>query len=395
MKILNFNSIGGASGDMILGTLINLGVNPEELQNILATLNIGSFSITAVQINEHSLSGTKATVTIGQEAKPIRHLGPICEMISSSSLPEDVKEMSIKVFTNLAEAEAKVHGTTTDHIHFHEVGAVDSIIDIIGSCLAISMLNIDAVIVDPLPVGCGFVDCEHGRLPVPVPATVELLKNHPIEKTDEPFELVTPTGAALLTTWQKEMPASTNQLVIKNTGTGFGQRHLNKRINMLRAILMESAGTKETDTLTDSCVVLETNLDDTTPEIIGALAEKLLQVDGVLDVYTTPVQMKKQRPGTLLTVLCSTKNNEKIKDLIFLESTTFGIREYVTTRTMLDRKIKTVSTPYGDIKVKIGILNGKEITKSPEFEDCRKCAEQNNIPVQTVYRATILINDES
>ncbi len=384
MNIINFNSIGGASGDMILGTLIDLGASPQALQNNLESLEIEPFKIISEKINEHSLSGTKVTIKIGHEAKPMRHLGPICEMINASNLPNDVKEMSIKVFTNLAEAEAKVHGTTIDHIHFHEVGAIDSIIDIIGSCLALSMLDIKAVTVDPLPVGTGYVDCQHGRLPVPVPATIELLKGHPIEKTDEPFELVTPTGAALLTTWKDSLPTSTTATIIKDTGIGFGQRKLNNRINMLRAVMMESTK-KETDN-TDSCIVIETNLDDITPELIGSLCEKLL-VEGALDVFTTPIQMKKQRPGCLLTVLSTPITKENLIKIIFRESTTFGVREYETKRTILQRRHETVKTPYGEIRVKIGTLNGKDITRSPEYEDCLTLAKEQNTPLHTIYDA--------
>lgn len=387
MNILNFNSIGGASGDMILGTLINLGVSTAKLQTALESLNIGSFKIEEEQANEHSLSGTRITVKIGLGAKPIRHLGPICDMINASTLPTDVKIISIKVFTNLAEAEAKVHGTTVDHIHFHEVGAVDSIIDIIGSCLALSMLNIDAVSVDPLPVGTGYVDCEHGRLPVPVPATIELLKGHPIEKTDEPFEMVTPTGAALLTTWKKYFPnnAADASTIIKDTGIGFGQRKLKNRINMLRAVMMEPA-TDKSEENSNTCIVIESNLDDITPELIGSLCERLLQ-EGALDVFTTPIQMKKQRPGSLLTVLSSPADKERLINIIFEESTTFGVREYATQRTILQRRHKTVKTPYGDVRMKIGSLNGKDITHSPEYEDCVKCAKEHNIALRKVYDA--------
>ena len=390
MNIINFNSIGGASGDMILGTLIDLGVSTSEIQTSLESLNIGSFKIEEEQANEHSLSGTRVTVKIGPEAKPIRHLGPICDMINGSDLPADVKAMSIKVFTNLAEAEAKVHGTTVDHIHFHEVGAVDSIIDIIGSCLALSILKIDIVSVDPLPVGTGYVDCEHGRLPVPVPATIELLKGHPIEKTEEPFELVTPTGAALLTTWKESLSDNTTAkpTIIKETGVGFGQRKLKNRINMLRAVMMESSdNTKvESDEHTDSCIVIESNLDDITPELIGSLCDTLLKA-GALDVFTTAVQMKKQRPGCLLTVLSTPKDKEHLINIIFQESTTFGVREYATKRTILQRRHETVETPYGNIRIKVGSLNGKDITRSPEHSDCVACANKSHVAVRTVYNS--------
>ncbi len=385
MNIINFNSIGGASGDMILGTLVNLGVSTVELQTALESLNIGTFKIEEEDANEHSLSGTRVTVKIGPEAKPIRHLGPICEMINASTLPDDVKAMSIKVFNNLADAEAKVHGTTTDHIHFHEVGAVDSIIDIIGSCLALSLLKVEAVSVDPLPVGTGYVDCEHGRLPVPVPATIELLKGHPIEKTAEPFEMVTPTGAALLTTWKNELPnnEASNTTIIKDTGVGFGQRKLKNRINMLRAVMMENSTSSSTEE-TDSCIVIESNLDDMNPELIGSLCEKLL-AEGALDVFTSAVQMKKQRPGCLLTVLSTPASKEDLITTIFQESTTFGVREHETKRTILERRHETVKTPYGDIRVKIGTLNGKDITRSPEYSDCAAAAKKNSIAVRTVY----------
>ncbi|MEI6515476.1 MAG: nickel pincer cofactor biosynthesis protein LarC, partial [bacterium] len=297
--------------------------------------------------------------------------------------PAGVKRQSLAVFERLAEAEARVHGTTPDHVHFHEVGALDAIADIVGVCQALHLLHIDQVGFSPLPQGHGTIQCAHGTFPNPAPGTVELLKGFPVCHVDEPFELVTPTGAALLTTLNS-VATWPDGWIIKAVGHGFGQRKLNGRPNLLRATLLEAPSAKLEDP--DLCMVLETNIDDTTPELVGALVQKLL-VAGAYDAFTASIQMKKQRPGTLLTVLCAPDLKAIMLDLIFTESTTFGVREHLTRRTMLEREIIEVETQYGMIRIKIGRWHGTPVTASPEYEDCAKAAATHTVSVRIVYES--------
>jgi len=267
-------------------------------------------------------------------------------------------------------------------IHFHEVGALDSIVDIVGSCIALEQIGAKKIAVGPLPIGCGTIKCAHGILPSPAPATVELLKGFAIEQTEEKFELVTPTGAALLTTWKNIdlVPAGAK---LECTGYGIGHFELHSRPNLLRATLFDCG---KQDQNNEQCLVLECNIDDMAPELTGHFFNRLLE-QGALDVFITPVQMKKNRPGAMLTVLCSLNKRDEMLDLIFRESTTFGVREYSVRRTVLPRHFETVKTHYGKVRVKIGSWKGKEITRAPEYEDCRKLAEKAGVPLRKIYEA--------
>lgn len=387
MNLLRFDSVGGASGDMLLAALIDLGIDRSELLAGLRTLGVEDFDIEARTLTPGGPEGKQVTVKIADAEHPHRGLSDIREIIDSSKLASPVKEMSIRVFERLAAAEAAVHGTSPEEVHFHEVGAMDAIVDITGCCLAISLLKIDAVAVGPLPLGTGSAQCAHGVMPLPAPATVELLKGHRVTGTDEPYELVTPTGAALLTTWSRMLPPSglESGCIMKRTGTGIGHRTLNNRPNILRAILLGTAGS---DDATGYCSVIECNIDDTNPELLGSLAGSLMD-SGAIDVYTTPVQMKKQRPGTLLTVLSRPEDRERFMQMIFEETTTFGTREHLVRRTMLARRHETVDTPYGQVRIKVGSRNGIDITRSPEHSDCVQCAARHNVPVRTVYEAAV------
>ena len=295
MRHLHFDSIGGASGDMILAALLDLGVSREDLQRQLAGLPIGPFKIEAAAISDRGLHGTRVNVHVASHEHihggadhshapahpPHRGLREIRDLIEGSQLSASVKANSLRVFQRLAEAEAQVHGTTPDQVHFHEVGAVDAIIDIVGACLGLEMLGVMGVSVGPLPLGHGAVECAHGVLPVPAPATVELLKGFPVAPADEPFELVTPTGAALLTTFKTLETFPSGSRILK-IGQAFGHRTLKGRPNLLRAMLMEISA----DSVQDACLVLECNLDDLTPELTGALQNRLLNA-GALDVFLT------------------------------------------------------------------------------------------------------------
>ncbi len=389
-QTLHFESIGGASGDMILGTLVGLGVSVDELNEELKSLNVDPFEIVIDKVVEQGMSGVRATVKVEEQHHHHdqghhhgRHLSTILELIEGSKLPAVVKFQASEVFRCIGEAEAAIHGIDIEKIHFHEVGAMDSMVDIVGCCLALHKLGVDGVSIRNLPQGHGTIECAHGTYPNPAPATLRLLEGFPVEEVDEPFELVTPTGAALISTWRTaEVPASGSYAV--KTTYSFGHRTLNHRPNLLRATLYEMAK----DTTADECLVLECNLDDMTPELMGCLFDQLLEA-GALDVFTTPVFMKKQRQGVLLTVLCIPSAREKILDLIFRESTTFGIRERLSKRTVLERSFQSVETSFGEVRVKIGKRNGEALTASPEIEDCCKSAKENDVAVRTVYEAAI------
>lgn len=403
-RMLWFDSVGGASGDMLLAALIDLGADLEALNKALASLGAAHIKIETHPHADHSLHGLRVHVHAHEHGHDHghahgsghshahthapahahhRHLPDIRRLIEAAAVPETTRRRAIAVFTRLAEAEACVHNTTPDHIHFHEVGALDAIADILGACLALDLLHVDAVGFAPLPMGHGTITCAHGVMPNPAPGTVQLLKGLPVVSVDEPYELVTPTGAALLGTWRTltSLPAG---VTLAATGHGFGSRKLAGRPNLLRATLYESAAAQATPD--DACLVLETNLDDTTPEIVGALAQRLMAA-GAYDAFSTPIQMKKQRPAVMLTVLCAPERRDTLIDLIFRESTTFGIREHLTRRTMLDREIREVTTPHGPIGVKIGRWQGRAITASPEYDDCLRCADAAGLPVRTVYAA--------
>jgi uncharacterized protein (TIGR00299 family) protein len=393
-KILHFESLGGASGDMILGALVGLGVPVGELNEELKSLKVDPFEIIIDDVVEQGMSGVRARVEVEEHRhhprhhgehthEHGRHLSTILKLINASDLPDDVQANASTVFQRIGEAEAAIHNIDVEKIHFHEVGAMDSIIDIVGCCLALHKLGVQGVSIRSLPQGHGTIECAHGTYPNPAPATLRLLEGFPVEQVDEPFELVTPTGAALLSTWRTHAGPLMGGQATK-TAYSFGHRELRHRPNLLRATLYEST----TDETADECLVLECNLDDMTPELVGCLFDQLLEA-GALDVFTTPVQMKKQRPGILLSVLCLPAERDKMLDLIFRESTTFGIREHLSARTVLERSFQTVKTSFGDVRIKIGRRDGAVLTASPEIEDCRAAARENDVAVSQVYQAAL------
>jgi len=395
-RYLHFESIGGASGDMILGALIGLGVPVEELSEELKSLKVDPFEIVVEDVVEQGMSGLRARVDVQEHRHHPhhhgehhhdhgRHLSTILKLIHASDLPEGVKANASTVFQRIGEAEAAIHNVDIEKIHFHEVGAMDSIIDIVGCCLALHKLGVDGVSIRSLPQGHGMIECAHGTYPNPAPATLRLLQEFPVEQVDEPYELVTPTGAALLSTWQTAAtPFAGSRAAV--TAYSFGHRKLRHRPNLLRATIYE----EKEDRTAEECLVLECNLDDMTPELVGCLFDQLLEA-GALDVFTTPVFMKKQRPGILLSVLCQPGDREKMMSLIFSESTTFGVREHLAQRTVLERCFESVDTPFGPVRIKLGRRDGELVTASPEIEDCRKCASEGGVPVKNVYDAALSI----
>jgi len=392
LRLLRFDSIGGASGDMILSALIGLGISIKEIEGYFESLQIGKIILQTKKVVDHGIVGTQLTINAEDNHGHHRYLKDINKILNASKLPESVITMSISIFQKLADAEAIVHGTTPEEIHFHEVGAVDSIADIAGVCLALYKLNINAVNISPLPSGTGIIECEHGIMPNPAPATIELLKGMETFQTGEPNEMVTPTAAAILSFLKDKFPVPTLSIPFKilSYSWGVGHKKLVTRPNVIRVTLMEA----NIPSLHDQCLVLETNIDDMSPQLIGALTNRLLE-NGALDVYTTPIFMKKQRHGVLLTVICHHCKKDDIMHLIFTESTTFGIREYSVNRTMLERKIIPVVTRFGTIRIKIGLWQNKIITKSPEYEDCLTASLANNVPLKNVMNEALSMLDKS
>lgn len=378
MKIIYFDCFAGVSGDMILGALIDTGVSLEKLKSELAQLKLSGYDISAEKTVKRGISGTRVNVGI-EEQKAQRNLSDIIRLINQSGLADDVKSSSRKIFETLAGAEAKIHDTTPEKIHFHEVGAVDAIIDIVGSVICLKLLAIDHVFVSRIHVGRGFVDCRHGKLPVPAPATIEILKGIPVYSTGIEKELTTPTGAAILKTLSRNF-GDTPQMKLTAVGYGAGSHEL-EIPNLLRVLVGE---TDTDDYDTDTVTLIETNIDDMNPEFFDFVTEKLME-HGALDVYTTPALMKKNRPGTVLSVLSGQDKVDEIISIILSETTTLGVRIQQLQRKKLAREIFSVATKFGDIRVKISRFKDQIKNIAPEYDDCKKIASEKNIPIKDIY----------
>lgn len=399
MKIIRFDSVGGASGDMILGALIALGADRDTIVRGLESLLPGHFTLSVEETSSHGIAGVRARVALpetehhhhcrgehGQEHGHHHHdhhtFREIRALIEGSALPEPVKRSSVAVFALLAEVEGKIHGKAPEEVSFHEVGAVDSIVDIVGCCYGFHLLGAEAVSVSPLPTGQGTLECAHGVMPIPAPATAELLtRGLEIAPSDEPFELLTPTGAALLAAWPHAAVPSGSRVLA--AASSFGRRELLHRPNLLRAMLIDAAERPEGE---DALEELSCNLDDCTGEVTGYLIECLFAA-GALDVWTEAIQMKKQRPGVKLCVLTRPEERETMLALIFRESTTLGVRIAPLARRSLARRERKVVTPRGEIRVKVAYgADGGVLSVKPEFEDCRRIAESGGLPLKEVIR---------
>jgi len=308
-------------------------------------------------------------------------------LIEQSDLSEFVKKHAVSIFHRVAVSEGKIHGKPPEEVTFHEVGALDSIADIVCACVGIEQLGVEQVLVSPLHDGHGWIDCAHGHYPIPSTATLEILRGIPLAQIDEPFELITPTGAAIVAEFGRSFGVMPRMRVEK-IGYGVGSRKLPNRPNVLRAILGDVEATPEPIYQSDTVTRIETNLDDLSPEITGAILSKLLDA-GALDAFLTPIQMKKNRPAVQLTVLCEESALAKVADLIFSETTSFGIRMDRMDRWKLDRKFETVATPFGDISVKLGLRAGEIIQVAPEFESCHAASDRTGQPLRAVYDAAL------
>jgi len=426
MKTLYLDLFSGISGDMFLGALMDLGVDAARLEGELKKLKLDGFHLRVARKQKSGIEGVKLDVQLagahdhGHGHTHHSHHGHhrhtdgrgfagIKQLISRSKLSPWVKKKSIAVFRRIAEAEGKIHGLPPAQVHFHEVGAVDSIVDIVGACIALEMLGKPRVLASPVVEGVGWIDCAHGRFPVPAPATLAILGARGIGVTQcgEPHELVTPTGAALLAEFAEDF-GPMQGLVAEKTGFGLGTRENRTRPNVLRAVLGRCDARRTTrdaargadsrhpspvtrhplDWETDRVAVLETNLDDINSEILGHFLETALAT-GALDVFYTPAQMKKNRPGMLLTVLCAEADADKFSELILRETSAFGVRRTMAERRKLRREFTSVKTPFGQVTVKLGRLDGEVIHLSPEFESCKRLAAQARVPLKKIYEAAV------
>jgi uncharacterized protein (TIGR00299 family) protein len=452
MRVLYLDCFSGISGDMTVGALCDLGIKPSAFEWELSKLEIGDFHAHWERKMRQNIEGVKFSIHAGaththdqddeeehhhheehehhehghehhahdhaahehkhenehehehHEREPARQahdhhhdhdahehhdergFREIRALIQQSDLSHFVKKHAVGIFERIAKAEGKIHGMTPEEVTFHEVGALDSIADIVLACVGIEQLKVDRVVVSPLAEGRGWVESAHGRFPVPAPATLEILAGIPLGSLDEPYEFITPTGAAIVAEFAESfgpMPA----MRVEKIGYGIGTRVTPGRPNVLRAVLGETGATGdglERDTITR----LETNIDDLSPEIVGAVTEQLLK-EGALDVFLTPIQMKKNRPGLQLTVLCEEAAVGKVAELIFRQTTSFGVRMDRVERLKLSRSFETVQTPYGPVTVKIGKLHGETVQASPEFESCKELSQKTGAPIRAIYEAAM------
>jgi pyridinium-3,5-bisthiocarboxylic acid mononucleotide nickel chelatase len=416
MRIAYLDCFSGISGDMFLGALLDAGVPAQLFEDTVEALNVGA-RLEISKVDRSGISATKLDVLVNGEKELPREifweqqshkhdgehshadhhhhshehehhhgrgLKEITEIISAAKISATAKQTAIKIFDALGAAESKIHNVDTESTHFHEVGAVDAMVDIVCSAVGAEALGVDEWVCSPLNVGGGTVECAHGRFPVPAPATVELLRNTPVYSSGLEVELVTPTGAAIVKTLANRF-SSFPQMSIEKVGYGAGTRDIQHHANVLRLTIGES----QTESLgRDVVTVLEANLDDLNPQVFGYVMDRLFE-EGALDAFVIPVQMKKNRPGMLLTVLCAPEQAAKLMDLIFAETTTLGIRHREENRRVLHRKLVHVSTQWGNVRIKIASRNGTIANYAPEYEDCRRIAAENHIPLKSVMQEAI------
>ena len=395
MKIAYFDCFSGVSGDMTLGALLACGADEGAFRDKLAALGVPGYRLHVQRRKVEGLMATDVDVELLENDQGHgRHLADIEAIYRDSDLSPSVREKALAIFTRLADAEAKVHGTTPDKIHFHEVGAVDAIVDITGACLLLEMLGVEAVCSAPLPMSRGFVDCQHGRMPLPAPATMELLLGLPTYPVAVSGELVTPTGAAIVATLSEGRMGDPPPMTPLGVGYGAGKKDFGAPFpNLLRVVIGEAQDVHSSKQATagatpTTVAVLETNLDDAPGEVLGYVQERLLAA-GALDVFFVAAQMKKNRPGTLLTVLAAPEDAAVLSEMILAETGTLGVRRTLAQRDCLERAWESVETPFGPVRVKVGTRGGREWTAAPEFEDCRSAAQAHGVAIRQVYRAAL------
>lgn len=399
MTILYYDCFAGISGDMNLGALLDLGVEEKLLRDELAKLPLEGYEVLINKDMRKGISGTRVDVLTGhdkdhdQKDHPHKHshhqehhtghrsFGDIKHLIGNSGLRDDVKQLSIKIFEKVAVAEARIHNKAVDEIHFHEIGAVDSIVDIVGAAICIRALAPDRIMASTVELGSGSVVCAHGTYPVPAPATTEILAGIPVRKGTVAFEATTPTGAAILAGCVDQF-TDTFSLKIRKTGYGIGHKD-GELPNVLRVHWCETAGEENPEIITSS--IIECNIDDMNPEYYDYIIDVLFEA-GARDVYITPIIMKKSRPAVTLSILTEPATEAGIKEILLTETSTLGIRKYSVEKTMLQRKTEVVETPYGQIRIKSAYYNQQKIRSKPEYDDCIRIARENKIPLNQVYK---------
>lgn len=375
---------------MFIGALLDAGLPESELRDMIKKLPVSGYKFKISRVNKGGISATHFDVELDRSAQqPHRHLEDIVAIIECSDLSPSVKSRSIAVFRRLAGAEGKVHGEPADHVHFHEVGAVDAIIDVVGTVFGLERLGVEKVYAGSITTGRGFVKCAHGNMPVPAPATAELLNGVPYKQGEVEKELLTPTGAALLRELCEGFTGEPDGFVGERVAYGAGTRDLESP-NVLRARIGALSGGEGLE-------VLEANIDDCNPQVFDYVMARLFKA-GALDVWLTPVQMKKNRPAVKLSVLAPRSLRGGMENIIFFETTTIGVRRYAVERTATERRMEKATTPWGEVNVKVSLIGGKVCSATPEYEDCRAMAEKNNVPLKTVIetaRAAIKIQEEA
>ncbi len=407
MRTAYFDCFGGAAGDMLVASLLDAGLDLNALRAELAKLKLPGYSVSLARATREGLAGARFSVIIEPPAHDHDHdhdherrhdsghahghgrnLGDILAMLDQAGLPERADMRIRKVFRRLADAEASVHGTSVEQVHFHEVGAIDSIVDIVGAAMGLELLGVDRVLCSPIPLGSGTVKCDHGVLPVPAPATAALMRDGVIAPSDFPAELCTPTAAAIMTALAESfttLPA----MALDAIGYGAGTREDPGRVNMLRVFIgHDDAGDAGQ---VDTVVELAANIDDTPGQLLGAVTEMLMTA-GALDAWTAPITMKKSRPAVQLGVLCEPGDVERMEQIIFRQTTTIGIRRHTCGRTKLRRRHVTVETPYGPVRVKVSGTDGVEYSVVPEFDDCVRAGEAHHVPVKEVQAAALALH---
>ncbi len=381
MKIAYFDCFSGISGDMVLGALVDAGVELAQLESELRRLAVTGWTISAEKVKRRGFGATHVRVETG-EHHPHRSLSEILSLIEKAGLPPRVAERATRIFRRLGEAEAKVHGLPLEKVHFHEVGAVDAILDVVGAAIGFERLGLGSFVCSPLNLGGGRVETEHGSLPVPAPATAELLRGAPTYATGIERELVTPTGAAIAAAVCERfgpMPP----MSVAAIGYGAGTADLAEQPNVLRLFVGEAASRERGARWDAPLAVIEANVDDMNPQLYGYFVEQAFEA-GALDVFSAPVQMKKNRPGQLLTILCEPAETERLVELVFRETTTIGVRISEARKRALEREVVPVATPLGEIRMKVSRLNGDILNAAPEYDDCRRIAAERGVPLKQV-----------
>jgi len=430
MRIAYLECFSGMSGDMFLGALVDAGVSPQLLENAVAALGVGA-RLEISRVVRSGISATKVDVWVdgekdvarapspanaagenehdpGEHTHPLEHghslqlrqprggapapqehshgrgLTEIRQIVGKAGINEAAKKTALAMFEALGAAEAKIHRVPVEEVHFHEVGAVDAMVDIVWAAVGAESLGVDEIVCSPLNVGGGMVTCAHGTFPVPAPATVELLAGAPVYSSGLQCELVTPTGAAIVRTLTHRF-AAFPEMKIEKFGYGAGSRDFSGHPNVVRLTVGETASTLAAKTASDVVTVLEANLDDLNPQVFGYVTDRLLE-EGALDAFAMPVQMKRNRPGTLLTALCKPEDASRLTELIFTETTTLGVRRREEVRQTLARRWENVHTPWGEVRIKIASMNGTVTNYAPEYEDCRRIATEHHVPLKTVMQ---------